>query len=321
MTSKDSSSSGAISDETRITEQVLAYRKALLQFGEDDATRLAELLPLAEKYADDVIEEFYDHLMTFEEVNSYFDDPAVLERVKAMQKDYFLDLTRGNYEMEYVDSRIHIGEIHERINLPFDAYIGMYSFYLRTVGTRIFEAGKDPEEARATLFSLMKLIFMDIGLALDTYFTRRQAEIKFQQGEVIRLQQQELSELPTPVLRLHDRLLIVPIVGAIDSRRAMQLTEQLLTAIRDNRAKVIIIDVTGVPAIDSRVASHMLQTATSAQLMGGDVIFTGISAEIAQTLVSIGADLSGLHTVGDLQGGMEEAERLLARESGNGLVE
>ena len=319
MTSTKSSTNGSGADETRITEQVLAYRKALLEFGQDDVDRLAELLPLAEKYADDVIDEFYDHLMTFEEVSTYFDDPAILERVKSMQKNYFLDLTRGNYEMEYVDSRIHIGEIHERIDLPFDAYIGMYNFYLRTVGTRIFEASKDPEKARATLFSLMKLIFMDIGLALDTYFTRRQAEITFQQGEVIRLQQQELSELPTPVLRLHERLLIVPIVGAIDSRRAMQLTEQLLTAIRDNRAKVIIIDVTGVPAIDSRVANHLLQTARSAELMGGQVIFTGISAEIAQTLVSIGADLSGLHTVGDLQGGMEEAERLLDLETSDQL--
>ena len=125
MTLTESTSRSSISDEARITEQVLAYRKALLQFSDEDAERLAELLPLAEKYADEVIDEFYDHLMTFDEVNSYFEDPAVLERVKSMQREYFLDLTRGVYEMDYVDRRIHIGEVHERIDLPFDAYIGM----------------------------------------------------------------------------------------------------------------------------------------------------------------------------------------------------
>src|SRR5206468_935216 len=98
---------------------------------------------------------------------------------------------------------------------------------------------------------------------------------------IIRQQQEAIRELSTPVLQVRERLLILPIIGVIDPQRARQLTEQLLQAIRTNRAKVVVIDITGV------------------------------SPEIAQTLVTIGVDLSEMATVGDLQGGIEEAERLL----------
>ena len=87
--------------------------------------------------------------------------------------------------------------------------------------------------------------------------------------------------------------------------------EGVLRAIRGSRAKVVVMDVTGVATIDSRVANHLLQTVAAARLMGATVIVTGLSAEVAQSLVSLGIDLSQLNTVGDLQGGIEEGERLL----------
>src|SRR6266542_2082692 len=118
-------------------------------------------------------------------------------------------------------------------------------------------------------------------------------------------------ELSTPVLQVRERLLILPIIGVIDSQRARQVTEQLLRGIRTNRAKVVVIDITGVPAIDSTVANHLVQTVEASRLMGASVIITGLSSEIAQTLVTIGVDLSKMNAVGDLQGGIEEAERLL----------
>jgi rsbT co-antagonist protein RsbR len=110
---------------------------------------------------------------------------------------------------------------------------------------------------------------------------------------------------------VRERLLILPIIGVIDSQRARQLTEQLLRGIRNNRAKVVVVDITGVPTIDSTVANHLVQTVEASRLMGASVIITGLSSEIAQTLVTIGVDLSKMNAVGDLQGGIEEAERLL----------
>src|SRR6266498_4034042 len=124
---------------------------------------------------------------------------------------------------------------------------------------------------------------------------------------VIRQQQEAIRELSTPVLQVRERLLILPMIGALDSLRARQLTEQLLTAIRTNRARVVVIDITGVPTIDLTVANHLVQTVRASRLMGADVIITGLSSEIAQTLVTLGVELGTVKTAGDLQGGIEEA--------------
>jgi len=128
---------------------------------------------------------------------------------------------------------------------------------------------------------------------------------------VIREQQEAIRVLSTPVLQVRERLLILPIIGVIDPQRARQLTEQLLRGIRMNRAKVVVIDITGVPVMDETVANHLVQTVEAARLLGATVIITGLSPEIAQTLVTIGVDLGKMNTVGDLQGGIEEAERAL----------
>jgi rsbT co-antagonist protein RsbR len=132
-----------------------------------------------------------------------------------------------------------------------------------------------------------------------------------QRERVIRDQQDALLELSTPVLQVRERLLILPIIGVLDTARAQQLTEQLLHSIRTHRAKLVVIDITGVANVDEAVANSLVDTVTASRLMGADVIITGLSSEIAQTLVTIGVDLSKMHTVGDLQGGIEEAERQL----------
>jgi rsbT co-antagonist protein RsbR len=134
---------------------------------------------------------------------------------------------------------------------------------------------------------------------------------------VIHEQQEAMRELSTPVLQLRDRLLILPIIGVLDSARARQLTEQLLGAIRDNRATVVVIDITGVATIDRTVANHLVQTVEASRLMGARTILTGLSSEIAQTLVDLDVDLGMMETVGDLQGGIEEAERLAGYRAGD----
>src|SRR5437867_12623989 len=96
---------------------------------------------------------------------------------------------------------------------------------------------------------------------------------------IIRQQQEAIRELSTPVLQVRERLLILPIIGVIDPQRARQLTEQLLRAIRTNRAKVVVIDITGVAAMDSNVANHLVQTVEASRLLGATVIVTGLSPE------------------------------------------
>lgn len=287
-----------------ISDLEIRDRKAFLEFTDEDIAVLESVNDMANAYADPVVEDFYRHLMSFDVGKQYFTDRAVLERVKRAQKEYFKDLTRGQYGRPYIENRLRIGTIHERIGLPIKAYLGMYAYYVRSVSSRLAEGlSGDPARARKAFNSLVKIMFLDMGLAIDTYV--------FQRERTINLQQDAIRELSTPVLQVREGLLILPIVGVLDSMRALQVTEQLLRGIRAKRAKVVVIDVTGVPSVDSRVASHLVQTIEAARLMGATGILTGLAPEIAQTLVTIGVDLSNIQTVGDLQGGIEMAERML----------
>lgn len=293
--------------EMGIDKEEIARRKEFLELRDKDVERLRSLHEVAGQYAGSVIQEFYDHLLAFEEGRAFFKDPAVLERVKTAQKNYFLELTEGSYDQDYVQGRLKIGLAHERINLPVKLYLGMYNFYLRAIARRFLETRKDkPKKAFDDFISLLKIVFLDMGLAIETYIHQREATIL--------AQQEAIRELSTPVLRFRDRLLIMPIIGVIDSNRANQLTQQLLQRIRSDRAKVVVMDITGVPTVDSAVANHLIQAVQASRLMGATVIVTGLSAEVAQTLVRLGVDLSRVRTVGDLQEGIEEAERLLGYE-------
>ena len=288
-----------------ITAREVERRMKFLQFGPEDEARLQQLEPISEARIDSVVEAFYEHLLSFEEMKAFFPDAAVLDRVKAGQKAYFHRLTQGNYDPDYIEDRVRIGAIHEQINLPVNFYLAMYNFYMREVSKHIFSAGFDnPDEATAIFLSLTKLIFLDISLAVDTFIESRERTIRA-------LQQESIRELSTPVLPFREGMLLLPIIGQIDSQRARQLTEHLLVSIRAKRAKVIVIDITGVATVDSRVANHLVQTVDAARLMGAKVVISGISPEIALTMVTLGIDLGPIYTVGDLQNGIEHAERLL----------
>jgi anti-anti-sigma regulatory factor len=120
-----------------------------------------------------------------------------------------------------------------------------------------------------------------------------------------------VRELSTPVLVALERLLIVPLVGALDEPRAAQLTDELLLRIRGGRAQAVVIDVTGVPAIEPEVAAQLVQTIEACGLLGARVIVTGLSSRTTQALVASGVDLRGVRAVADLQRGIEEAQRVL----------
>ncbi|MFI5776394.1 STAS domain-containing protein [Nocardia sp. NPDC051570] len=204
--------------------------------------------------------------------------------------------------------------------------------YARDLSERIIPRGVETDEVIGIVLllrdvlsrSLFEKYQSDFGLlkrVLDAYEPAANriantVSISFVQERerVIRQQQEAIRELSTPVLQVREQLLILPIIGVLDSQRARQLTEQLLRAIRANRAKVVVVDITGVPQIDSTVANHLVQTVDASGLMGASVIITGLSSEIALTLVTIGLDLTKMNAVGDLQGGIEEAERLLGYE-------
>ena len=201
--------------------------------------------------------------------------------------------------------------------------------YARDLSERIIPRGVETEEVVSIVLLLRDVLarflfekyhadFELLNRVLDAYEPAanriaNMVAVSFvrERERVIRDQQRAIRELSTPVLQVRERLLILPIIGSLDGPRARQLTEQLSTSIRARRAKVVVIDITGVPDVNEEVANSLAKTVDAAQLMGASVIITGLSSEIAETLVVIGVDLSKMQSAGDLQEGIEEAERLL----------
>jgi rsbT co-antagonist protein RsbR len=228
-------------------------------------------------------------------------------------------------------------EVFSEVTAVYDNYVDALETgsvetlqaYARDLSDRIIPRGVETHEVLGIVLLLRDVLARELfvryqndpdqlGRVLDIYepAANRVAVtvgVSFveQRERIIREQQAAIRELSTPVLRVRDRLLILPIIGGLDSQRARQLTQQLLSAIRETRARMVVIDITGVGMIDLTVANHLVQTIEAARLMGAQAIITGLSSEVAQTLVDLGVDLSMMQTVGDLQGGLEEAERLL----------
>src|SRR5262249_44784874 len=127
--------------------------------------------------------------------------------------------------------------------------------------------------------------------------------------EVILRQQQEMLELSTPVVKLWDGILALPLIGTLDSARTQVVMESLLQKIVETGSQVAIIDITGVPTVDTLVAQHLIKTVTAARLMGADCIISGIRPQIAQTIVHLGVGLGEVSTKANLADAFAQALR------------
>lgn len=143
---------------------------------------------------------------------------------------------------------------------------------------------------------------------LSHWAYRRSVEVYLNAYEErMELQRRALAELSTPVVQVYENVLVLPLVGAIDTERARRVMEELLEGIMRYQAELVIIDITGVPVVDTAVANHLMQTIKSARLLGTQSILVGISSEIAQTLVHLQVDLTAVVTRSNLQAGIEYA--------------
>ncbi len=145
---------------------------------------------------------------------------------------------------------------------------------------------------------------------------RAQAESQRLQQEVIEAQKRALQELSTPIIPVMEGIIVMPLIGSIDTMRARDITRGLLAGIRQHRARVAILDITGVPIVDSGVANHLNKTIQAARLKGARTIITGISDAVAETIVDLGIDWSDIETLSDLQTGLRAALIRMRRHAG-----
>lgn len=294
----------AILLEMTLTEVDIERRLRFVDLEAADVERIVQLKPAVLPHIPRLTERFFTYLRRFKEADGLFLNPKVVQEAEALKAEHIAAMVSGTYDQTYVDQRLKLGRIYSNAGLDPKVFLGAFHHMMREIGHLTMAAAQGDEVAAFERFlSLKKVGFFDLGLIVDVIVHDRE--------RTIRQQQQAIHELSTPVLQLRDRLLILPVVGAIDTYRARLLMENLLHAIRLNRAKVVVLDITGVVSVDTTVANHLMQAVQASRLMGATVLVTGLSAEIAQTLVTLGVDLGKFNTIGDLQGGIEEAERLL----------
>lgn len=222
------------------------------------------------------------------------------ERSQALQRRAIVE---GEWEPYLADLRTQ-GANYAQAGVSFPAWFDLVAaFRTQTTPYLLEKYGKTPKRLLAAMEAMDQFIDNAMAVIGQTYLKTKE--------DLIGKQQEAIYELSTPVLQLNEGLLIVPIIGIVDTLRARQLTEHLLQAIRTYRAKAVVIDITGVSAVDTKVANHLTQTVEAVRLMGASAVITGLSADVAQTLVTLGIELSKLITVGDLQGGIDHAYRLL----------
>jgi rsbT co-antagonist protein RsbR len=287
-----------------LDERELQSRRAFFEITDDDLRRTAALRPFAERHVDDIVEALYDLILGHPESRSFFPDDATLRRVKGLQREYFLGLFAGRCDLAYLEDRLRVGAVHQRVGLLPKWYIGAYRRYLDLLHSRLL-AELPPEEAAAGYRSTEKLVAFDMALAMDTYIAASM--------DALARHQAAIRELSTPVIRVHPRVLLLPLVGTVDTHRAEQIMETLLTRVVEEQARAVIIDIAGVPVVDTQVADHLLKTTEAVRLLGAQTVLTGITAQVARTVVQLGVDISGMHTRSKLDDGIEVALEIVGK--------
>jgi anti-anti-sigma regulatory factor len=207
-------------------------------------------------------------------------------------------------------------EVGPREGTVYDALRGAISSALQ--GALFLQARERAEEALRKAYTEMEQRIEQRTAELQQEIAEReraQEESARLQQEVIEAQQRAIQELSTPIIPILEGVIVMPLIGAVDQMRARGITRSLLAGIREHHAMVVILDITGVPLVDSGVASHLNKTVQAARLKGARTIVTGVSEAVAETIVDLGVDWSGIETLADLQTGLRTAlqARTLAR--------
>jgi len=297
-------SDASLTQQLGLSDADIERRLAFVGFTTADGQRIKQLADIVAGDADALTSTFFDHLASLHEASGLTQNREALETARRLKAEHLRAMVGGAYGRSYVDARLKLGVLYAKVGLDPRVFLGAFEHLLSAIAARLLDRRQGKErDAFEQFLSFQKLAFFDVGLIVDV--------IVFERERLIHQQQEAIRELSTPVLQVRERLLILPIIGVIDTVRARQITESLLRAIRSHRAKVVVVDITGVPVVDSKVANHLMQTVMAARLMGTTAIVTGLSADVAQALVTLGVSLGEVMTAGDLQGGLEEAEKLL----------
>jgi rsbT co-antagonist protein RsbR len=248
---------------------------------------------------DEMVDEWYAWLDTQPEFEQFFSDRDTLNRVQRLQRDYWLLFMSGSVDDEYVSLRRKVGEAHARIGLSLNTYFAGMNMFMELFGKCMRESDMTDDARSRMEESVTKLLHLDTAVVVETY--------NHLVEETLTAQAKSLMEMSTPVTQIWSGILLLPIVGIIDSKRARDIMNATLAKIGETQARIFILDISGVGVVDTAVANHLIKITRATRLMGCDCTISGVSPSIAQTIVDLGIDVGRIKTTSTMKDALADA--------------
>jgi rsbT co-antagonist protein RsbR len=279
-----------------LTSQSLLDR---FDISSEDLALLKECGHVLGNKIDSVVDHFYEWLGQQPEFNVFFSSQDTVERVKKLQKVYWVDFFNGVVDQRYIDYRVHIGDLHAQRDMPNLIYFAAMLRFQLLFMDELQSSDLPADRRRPAMRAFTKL------LALDTYVTSDQIA-QFAKRRVAESSKAMLA-MSTPVTSIWEGVLLLPLVGVVDSQRTQDIMEKTLSRIAESRARVFVMDISGVVTVDTAVANNFIRITQATRLMGCDCIISGISPSVARTLVELGANVGEVRTTATLRDALQLA--------------
>lgn len=265
-------------------------------------TQLQQVRALRDKampQVERVIERFYVWMAEHPEMMAFFPSEATLRHVQKMQIAYWDRLMLGEVDDNYVEDRKRIGEIHARIGLPVMFYMAGASMIFEEVAgvhKTLMETNEETININQTVAGLLHL---DAGIICQSFVDKR--------DQLLHEQSQAVMSMSTPVTEIWDGILLLPVVGIVDSKRSEDIMNAVLECIRTSKAKEFILDISGVGVVDTAVANYLISITKATSLMGCRSTISGISPAISKTIVQLGIDIGNINTTSTMMDALASA--------------
>lgn len=272
----------------------------------DDKNNIQKIGDLATREMDILVERWYEWLSKQPEFDDFFDSEESLQRVKQLQRKFWIQFFEHDLDDSYFSMRANVGKVHARIGLSQEIYLGGLDHMLGLFVDLIDRIELTVDEKKMIRRSLNKLAHLDVAIILQSY-----EELVM---EKITAQSKSLMEMSTPVTQLWSGLLLLPVVGLIDSKRAQDIMDNSLIKIAETHAQSFILDISGVGFVDTAVANHLIKITRATKLMGCECIISGLSPAVAETIVELGIDVGTIRTTANMKAALDIAFQRLNME-------
>ena len=280
--------------------------KELFEITDDHLEIIKKLKPTALKEMDAMLGKWYAWLKTLPEFEEFFPSQSLQERVQRQQHKFWDAFFSGKIDEEYLSIRRRLGETHARVGLPLDTYFAGVDYFLSLFVDMLREMKMSAEELNHSRRAINKMAHLDMTVIVQSYEQLI--------NESIAAQSKTLLEMSTPVTQIWNGILLLPVVGIIDSKRAQDIMNSTLAKISETQARAFILDISGVAVVDTAVANHLIKITKATRLMGCESTISGVSPAIAQTIVDLGINVGTVKTTANMRAALQGAFQKMGME-------